>query len=238
MFATLLESRARRVRRTGGGLVSLALHLGALATLVVVTARAATPPAHEDREVPVQMTDLPEPTPTPPAPRDAATPRVYRDAAPALGTPALIAPIEIPNAIPDIDLSRPVTDERDFATGRRGVTAAQGGVPGGTGLTPAAGYFFEGQVEKVAMVLPGQPGPTFPDLLRSAGIEGQVLAQFVVDSTGRAQLATFTALQSDHALFTAAVKASLSRVRYLPAEVGGKPVPQLVQQVFQFTLNR
>jgi hypothetical protein len=34
------------------------------------------------------------------------------------------------------------------------------------------------------------------------------------------------------------VKASLARARYLPAEIDGRRVPQLVQQVFQFTLNR
>ena len=74
--------------------------------------------------------------------------------------------------------------------------------------------------------------------LRRAGLEGQVLAQFVVDSTGRALLDSYTALHSDHPQFTSAVKTALARLRYLPAEVGGRRVPQLVQQTFQFTLNR
>ena len=69
-------------------------------------------------------------------------------------------------------------------------------------------------------------------------VEGTVLAQFVVDTTGRADVSTFTALRSDNALFTSAVRAALGRMRFLPAEVGGRKVPQLVQQPFQFTVTR
>ncbi|MBL0940030.1 MAG: TonB family protein [Gemmatimonadaceae bacterium] len=237
MLNTLLESRAARTRRTSGSLASLGVHGLIIGTLVVATAKGAMPVEDEPREVTVQMTELPKPAPMPPTPSSAATP-VFSASPPALGAPALSVVIDIPTSIPPIDLSRPVTNAEDFATGRRGVSSAEGGVPGGTGTVPAAGYFFEGQVEKPAMSLPGQSGPAYPDALRSAGMEGQVLAQFVVDSSGRAQLTSFTALHSDHPLFTASVKSTLARLRFLPAEVGNRRVPQLVQQTFQFTLNR
>jgi protein TonB len=74
-------------------------------------------------------------------------------------------------------------------------------------------------------------------MLRTAGIEGHVMAQFVVDSTGRVQLATLQVLESQHPLFTAAVRTALSRMRFLPAEAGGARVAQLVQQSFQFTVR-
>lgn len=233
---TLLESRAVRTRRTSGSVVSLGVHAAIIGALVAATANATAPLSDEPREVAVQMTRLPEPVATPPAPTTSAP--VYSAASPPLGAPALSMPIVIPDVLPSIDLARPVTNAEDFATGRRGVSAAEGGVAGGTGSVPASGYFFEGQVEKPAMSLPGQSGPAYPDALRSAGREGQVLAQFVVDSAGRAQLASFTALHSDHPLFTAAVKTALARLRFLPAEVGNRRVPQLVQQTFQFTLHR
>jgi len=239
MLRTLPESRAVRSRRTGSSLVSLIAHSVVVGALVVLTARESTRPREEPREVAVQMTALPDPpAPTPAAP-PAGAPEVFTASAPpALGAPPLLAPAIVPTALPPIDLSRPVTSEADFATGRRGVSAAQGGVEGGSGVLPASGYFFEGQVEKPAMSLPGQAGPAYPDVLRSAGLEGQVLAQFVVDSSGRASIESFSALHSDHPLFTASVRTALSRLRFLPAEIGGRRVPQLVQQTFQFTLNR
>lgn len=87
-------------------------------------------------------------------------------------------------------------------------------------------------------VLPGSVGPVYPDALRASGIEGQVLAQFVVDSAGRVELATFRVLDSQHPLFVAAVRSALSRIRYLPAEARGARVAQLVQQSFHFTVRR
>lgn len=241
MLRTLPESRAVASRRTGSSVLSFAIHAGIVAVLVSLTARESARPREEPREVAVQMTALPDPpAPTPaPATPPAGAPEVFTASAPpALGAPPLLAPSIVPTALPPIDLSRPVTSEADFASGRRGVSAAQGGVAGGSGVLPASGYFFEGQVEKPAMSLPGQTGPAYPDVLRSAGLEGQVLAQFVVDSSGRASLESFSALHSDHPLFTASVKTALSRLRFLPAEIGGRRVPQLVQQTFQFTLNR
>jgi protein TonB len=62
-----------------------------------------------------------------------------------------------------------------------------------------------------------------------------VLAQFVVVTTGRAEMSTFKALKSDNAPVRDAVKNALQRMRFLPAEVGGRKVKQLVQQPFQFS---
>jgi protein TonB len=112
------------------------------------------------------------------------------------------------------------------------------GLEGGTGVAPAVnGVFLQNEVEKPVMVLPGTTGPAYPEMLRTAGIEGHVMAQFVVDSTGRVQLATLQVLESQHPLFTAAVRTALSRMRFLPAEAGGARVAQLVQQSFQFTVR-
>jgi protein TonB len=110
-------------------------------------------------------------------------------------------------------------------------------VPGGSGAASGGGAFFEWQVEKPVAVLPGGRGPQYPTLLRDAGVEGVVLAQFVVDTLGRAELSTFRALRSDHPSFTGAVQQTLRALRFLPAAVGGRKVPQVVQQSFQFRLQ-
>lgn len=101
-------------------------------------------------------------------------------------------------------------------------------------LPPA---FFEFQVEKPALLRPGQPAPKFPQNLREMNLEGEVLAQFVVSQAGRVEMRTFRALKSSHPDFEMAVREVLPRMRFLPAQVGGCAVRQMVQLPFAFKLN-
>ena len=86
--------------------------------------------------------------------------------------------------------------------------------------------------------MPNNPGPRYPDKLRSANVEGEVLAQFVVDTTGRPEMSTFKLLRSSDDLFTDAVKSALVNMRFYPAEVGARKVKQLLQMPFQFSLSK
>ena len=238
MFNNLLESKAKRQKRIGGSLFSIIMHAAIVVALVVVTANAGIK-EEEKREEKVDFVEVKkdEPKPVepekPPPPPDAVV-----APPPPKGFQVLSAPIEIPNVIPDIDLSKKVTDEADFS-GKGVVGGVAKGVEGGKGPVPQGDQpYFDFQVEKPVVAAPGSAGPAYPDMLRSAGIEGQVLAQFVVDTTGRADMATFKALRSDNDLFTVAVKNALQRMRFLPAEVGGRKVKQLVQQPFVFALQK
>jgi protein TonB len=74
--------------------------------------------------------------------------------------------------------------------------------------------------------------------LRAGNIEGQVLASFVVDTSGRADMSTFVVIKTTHDLFSQAVKVNLPKMKFIPAEIGGHKVKQLVQQQFLFTLNK
>jgi periplasmic protein TonB len=98
--------------------------------------------------------------------------------------------------------------------------------------------YFEFQVERPTTPMPGNPAPRYPDMLRSAHVEGTVLAQFVVDTLGHADMSTFKVLKSTHDLFTDAVLKSLPNMRFQPAEVGGKKVKQLLQMPFEFNLTK
>jgi len=93
-------------------------------------------------------------------------------------------------------------------------------------------------VEKAVVALPGTATPRYPSMLQSAGVDGSVLAQFVVDTLGRVEQGSFRALESTHDLFTAAVREALTRARFAPAEVGGRKVRQLVEQTFTFNITR
>jgi bla regulator protein blaR1 len=98
--------------------------------------------------------------------------------------------------------------------------------------------FREFQVEKRVTPLPGSARPRYPDALRKQHVEGAVLAQFVVNPTGQPDVSTFKVLTSDNVLFTSAVKSALAGMRFKPAEVGGRPVRQVVELPFQFSLSR
>jgi protein TonB len=98
--------------------------------------------------------------------------------------------------------------------------------------------YFEFQVEQPVAPAPGSAQPRYPDLLRKAGVEGEVLAQFVVEPDGTADVRSFKVLKQSHDLFAQAVRNALPQMRFKPALVGGKPVRQLVQQPFSFSMTK
>jgi TonB family protein len=97
--------------------------------------------------------------------------------------------------------------------------------------------YFEFQVEKQVSPMPGNPAPRYPEILRAANISGDVLTQFVVDTSGNADMHSFKVLKTSHDLFTAAVRGALPTMHFYPALVGGRKVKQLVQMPFQFSLT-
>ena len=95
---------------------------------------------------------------------------------------------------------------------------------------------FEFQVTKPVVPAPGNTGPRYPEELKKANVEGIVLAQFIVDTTGSVRRGSFKALRATDLRFVEAVRTALAGMRFLPAEVNGRKVAQLVQQPFQFQL--
>ncbi len=236
MFNQLIESRPRKQKMAGGTVFSLVFHGTLIAAAVVVTARAgiADDKTKQEKIQFVEMKKEPPPKPKEPPP---PPPKEAFKAPPPKGFQVLRAPVEIPIKIPDIDLSKKVTDEADFSgKGVKGGIAQ--GVVGGTPQKLSDQPYFEFQVEKPVVPAPGSAQPRYPDILRQAGVEGEVLAQFVVDADGRYEAGTFKVLKSSHDLFTQAVKNALPNMRFYPAEVGGKKVKQLVQQPFTFSLSK
>jgi TonB family protein len=99
--------------------------------------------------------------------------------------------------------------------------------------------FLEFEIEKPALSIPGNPAPRYPEGLRDEGIEGEVLVQFVVDTSGRADMRTFRLLGPSRVYreFVQAVFDNIPKMRFTPAELGGCKVRQLVQLPFAFKLN-
>ena len=238
MFDNLIESKAAKQKRAGGFLWSFVIHGVLISAAVYATysvGNALEKPKAEKVEFVTVKKDEPPPPKDEPKP---PPPDVVMKAPPPKGFQVLTAPIKIPDVLPDIDLSKKVTNEEDFS----GKGVAGGIAKGVVGGTPQPindnQTYFEFQVEKQVAVQPGNPAPRYPDMLRSSNVEGEVLAQFVVDTTGRADMKEFKVLKSTHDMFTSAVKAVLPNMKFYPAEVGGRKVRQLVQMPFQFNLSK
>ncbi len=238
MFNNLIESKPKKQRTTGGLVLSSVVHAVLITAAVFGTLQAKEklekPKAEKVEFVEMKKKDEPPPPKEEPKPMPKD---VVAAPPPPKGFQVLTAPIKVPDVLPDIDLSKKVTDEADF-TGKGVAGGTSKGVVGGTAPVNTDQPYFEFQVEKQVSTAPGSPQPRYPEMLKSANIEGEVLAQFVVDTTGRAEMSTFKVLKSSHDGFTQAVKNVLPNMRFYPAEIGGRKVKQMVQQPFTFALTK
>ena len=110
-------------------------------------------------------------------------------------------------------------------------------------LIPAAplrldAVYSEALVERTVFPRRGNPTPRYPEKLRALGVDGSFFVTFVVDTTGRVESKTIAFPSAMHELFAQAVRRSLLRSRYHPAEVSGRLVRQEVRQEFTFRLVR
>lgn len=217
----------------GGTIFSIVLHTVLIAGAVYATAAAGVKDEKAKAEK-IQFVEMKK-EPVPEKPKEPPPKEVVVKPPPPKGFQVLRAPVRIDIKIPEIDLSKAITNESDFSG--KGVKGGTGtGVVGG--IATANQTYFEFQVEKPAEMLQDSPKPKYPSVLESSGIAGEVQAQFVVASSGKADMDSFKVLKSSNELFTQAVKNVLPRMRFSPAMIGGKPVNQLVQQSFQFAVPR
>lgn len=246
-----------------GGLVALALYG---TSKVVLPPRekveehkvlyVATPPPP-----PKEVYVAPKPLPKVKAPPQAkAAPRLVvpqqrpRPAAPqpkVAATPALVAPTSVSATIPDIDLKAVATISDVVAPPVAEPVAASGPPSGGStvrgksdgdvggGLNSGGNSgkaFDESQVDRTVEVRRAVV-PRFPESLRSVNVTGNVTVRYIVSADGKVEPGSIEVISTPHKLFADAVRTALLNTRYRPAEAGGKPVRQLVEQSFQFKLS-
>ena len=85
------------------------------------------------------------------------------------------------------------------------------------------------------------PTARYPDELRSQRIEGDVVVQFRVNERGRAEPSSMQVVQSQHPLFSEAVRSVLPKFRFEPAHAGAagsKPQAAWVQFRTRFTAQQ
>jgi TonB family protein len=80
--------------------------------------------------------------------------------------------------------------------------------------------------------------PSYPNQLRAANIEGEVIAQFLVLPDGSVDARSIRILKADHALFEAAAVHVLTDYRFKPATIHGVAAPWLISMPFVFSLSK
>ena len=212
-------------------LTSFSIHGGVVWLAVVATIKTAE--VIEEAQADTTMIFLTQEAETP----DEAPPvqEILSIDPPPKGFQVLAAPIEIPTEIPPIDLSERF-DPRDFS----GVGVEGGifsGVVGGTGPVDLTQTFMESAVDERPERLSG-PLPRYPEMLRQAGIEGFVLLEFIIDTTGRVEDGSVNVLQSTNRAFEGPARDVIRRSLYRPGRVRGSAVRVLVSQQIGFTIQR
>jgi protein TonB len=232
MLQVLLESRSVRPPRAGSTLASAVMH-GALLAAVIWLARpgagrAITPPGSLKRPVyvPVQPETRPD---------HRIDHRSARGGAQAGRT--LPMPIFTPTELPPIDLAIavPVVADPGAPGPRDDLVIRTHGSPVG-GLHYQGDVVDEHVVDRVPRVIGRPPEPRYPAPLREAGIQGRVVAEFVVDTLGRAEMDGLK-LDAAHPLLAESVRAVLPRYRFTPGEASGGKVRTRVQLPFDFALT-
>jgi periplasmic protein TonB len=251
MLATLLESRRTVVWPVGNGALSLMVHTGVVAFAVALTASPVTRNASQSETAPVAVENVRYISTT-----AAPTGRGARRAATARPTRQLVAPTEVPDGIPappeveeldyaamidaidtyETDLVGLVSRADDFGPTDGSMTLARR-LAGPLIIRAAGETYYAGEVERMAVPYADNPHPRYPPILLGGRVEGDVIVQFVVDSTGSADPKSLKIMRSTHELFTRAVKSVLPKLRFLPAEVAGNKVRVLVEQPFRFSVR-
>jgi TonB family protein len=116
-------------------------------------------------------------------------------------------------------------------SGKVGADLATSPASGAVATTEVTFYSPEGATPAV---LVEHPSPEYPAALRSTGVQGEVLAMFVVDSTGRVLDGSLRIVRSTDSLFTRSVRAVVAGMRFDPPALNGRKIRQLVQQSFVF----
>ena len=105
-------------------------------------------------------------------------------------------------------------------------------------LAGADSVFTQLEVDSTVSRYPGSAAPAYPVEMLKQGVQGSVVTQYVVDTTGFADTTSLKIMSTTHEQFASAVRAALPYMRFFPAKVGSKKVRQLVEQEFSFKIEQ
>lgn len=230
MLESLIESRRATTYRSalGGGTASLLIHSALITGAVYATLRASEV-ARMDRPI-VEITYPGEKEP--PRPPRGAPPIAGPDFA---GFRTLRFPINIPPEIPAPNLAAKF-DPRDWL----GIGIENGRALGRDTTSPVVSpgsVYSTDVVEERPERLAG-PLPRYPEILRQAGIGGQVTVECVVDTVGRAEAGSVRIVASSNPLFDQPAREAVAASTFRPGRLAGRAVRVRVQVPITFQVSR
>jgi len=237
VFDTLIESKAKGSRSTGQAVTSIVLH----GLLLFGAAKAAAGVADDLANKPKDTTMVfLKPPPPPPPPKIENTPPpdvVVSQNPPPKGFQTILPPDIIPKEIPPIDLNQKKFNAADF-TGKGVEGGIATGIVGGTGPVELKGEVFLDSQSDDPVQSVSSGVLRYPPVMQSAGIEGRVEVQYIVDTLGRVETSSVKILKSTHKAFEEPAREAILKNVFKPARFKGSPVRQLVQQALSFSLRR
>jgi len=225
VFNNLIESNRKSNKKGafGLGVVSLIGHSAIVLAAVVATLTAGQ--KSDDTVVDTAMVFLNQEEQKKPE----ETPPVV-DVPQLKGFQTVVAPTDIPTNIPPINLQEHF-DPKDYSG-----TGVEGGI--GTGIVPSGDQVFMESVVEERPEMLTHPPLQYPDLLRQAGVQGRVLVQAIIDTSGRAEPASVKVIQSPNPGFDQPAKQMILKGLFRPARVHGRAVRVLVNVPIDFTIKR
>jgi TonB family protein len=215
------HSRGASLTNPAVGAVSLALHAAVIFGAIGATLKVARRDAAARADTTVVFLEPPRPAvPPPPVQLDV----------PLQGFQTVVVPAVIPADIPPINLQQHF-DPRDFS----GI-GVEGGHANGS-VPPQDEVYTEAVVDEKPLLLSAPP-PPYPALLSEAGIQGRVVLQAVVDTTGRLEPGSLKILQTPNPGFNTPVKQWALKALFRPAMRQGRAVRVYVNLPLDYSAPR
>lgn len=236
----LTEQEHEAKRRSATLTVSLAVHvvlIGLVLLIPILTYNVLPVPSEGTRAFFVAPPEAAPPPPPPPPPPAGARAVPRASAAPIPDESKFVAPIEVPDAIrPEQGL--------DVALTRGDPGGIEGGVPGGVlggivgGLAtpapppPPVAVRVGGQIKAPKLV--HSVPPVYPDLAAQARLTAVVIAEALVDTSGRVREVK---ILRGAPLFDEAATEAVKQWRYQPLLLNGVPTEFILTVTVKFNLT-
>jgi len=215
-------SRGSSLTNPAVGAVSLVMHAAVILGAIGATLKVARRDAAVRVDTAVVFLEPPRATTPPPVQLDVLPP--------PKGFQTVVVPAVIPTDIPPINVQEHF-DPRDFSGS---------GVEGGraNGIAPPQDEVYTEEVVDVKPLLLSAPPPPYPHLLSEAGVQGRVVLQAVVDTTGRLEPGSLKIVQSPNPGFNSPVKQWALKALFRPAMRQGRAVRVYVNLPLDYSTPR
>jgi protein TonB len=230
VFEQLIESKktAAYGGAFGGGTFSIVLHAVVISAAVYATMHAKEVVREVRHQIDVTLQTQKKEEPPPPKQELASV------VAPPKGFQTLSMPTNIPINIP------PPSANTSFNAADFSGVGVEGGVARGITTGPAVRTdqpYLESVVEERPERISG-PLPRYPEILKQAGIDGHVVIEAIIDTTGHAERGSIKILSSTNQLFEQPAREMMAASVFRPGKISGRSVRVRIQQPLNFAVTK